>query len=126
MIAAMGTTRTEQKLRHAVVFYRTENEYLDCVVPLAAEWLNADRPVLITLPERRIAMLRSALAAHDGSDDLALTDVEVDPLQHLVVAEVLVQAPHLDGRDRSGLAHLLISLSGHDARARPRAVSMAG
>ncbi len=71
----MGTTRTEQKLRHAVVFYRTENEYLDCVVPLAAEWLNADRPVLITLPERRIAMLRSALAAHDGSDDLALTDV---------------------------------------------------
>ncbi len=75
----MDTTHTEQKLRHSVVFYRTEREYLDCVVPLAAEWLTADRPVLITLPEPRIAMLRPALGAlaDDESANLVMTDVTV-------------------------------------------------
>jgi hypothetical protein len=42
--------------------------------------------------QRRLARARGP----DDADDLALTDVEVDALEHLVVAEVLVEVLHVD------------------------------
>ncbi len=73
----MSSTYIEQKLRHSVYFYRTEREYLDCVVPLVTEWSNADRPVLVTVPQPRITALTSALGAlgQEGAANLVMTDV---------------------------------------------------
>ena len=72
-----STEHTERGLMHSVLYYRSEHEYLQAVAPLVAESLSAARPVLISVPERKLAMLRRALglAAEDVTPDLSMTDV---------------------------------------------------
>ncbi len=71
------TTQTKRDPAHAALFYRSEEEYLAAVLPVVTEWLSTGRPVLISLPAPKIALLRRALglAAEDASPDLSMTDV---------------------------------------------------
>lgn len=71
------TRPTHNDLVHSLLFYCSEHEYLECVVPLIAEWSSADRPVLVLLPGPKIMTLRDALGAvaEDSAANLVMTDV---------------------------------------------------
>ncbi|VAZ69939.1 hypothetical protein LAUMK4_05372 [Mycobacterium persicum] len=59
------TTSTHAKppgLAHFALFYRSEPEYLDAVVPFVLDGLVNDEPVLVAVPERELAVLRTTLA----------------------------------------------------------------
>lgn len=71
------TRPTHSELVHSVLFYGSEREYLDCLVPLIAQCSSASRPVLVLLPEPKIKTLRDALgaAADDSAANLVMSDV---------------------------------------------------
>lgn len=58
---------------HSAVFYRSEREYLDCVIPLLSEWLDRAEPVLVAVAGDKIALLSDALGP--AADAMALTDI---------------------------------------------------
>ncbi|EUA08059.1 MEthanogen/methylotroph, DcmR Sensory domain protein [Mycobacterium kansasii 732] len=72
------TTSTRVKppgLSHSALFYRSEPEYLDAVVPFVLDGLCNDEPVLVAVPERKRAVLRTALGSACQKVTLAdLTD----------------------------------------------------
>lgn len=63
----------EQGLVHSAVFYRSQREYLDCVVPLLMEWSSSAEPVLVALAGDKTALLREALGSAVG--EIAFTDI---------------------------------------------------
>lgn len=71
------TRHTEQRLVHSALFYRSEREYVDSLVPLISEWLSMDQPVLVSVPANNIALLRDGLdaAAQDVTKNLIMTDI---------------------------------------------------
>jgi hypothetical protein len=75
--------QTERELEHAALFYRSDHEYLEAVVPAVDEWLSAARPVLVSLPGDKLSALRAALG-NAGEDlggaptpNLSMTDITV-------------------------------------------------
>ncbi len=66
-----------------MLFYRSEHEYLEAVVPTVDEWLSAARPVLVSLPGDKLSALGRALGI-TGKDlggtaapNLSITDMTV-------------------------------------------------
>ncbi len=69
------TMETEQSLVHSALFYRTERDYADSVVPLVNEWLGKSEPVMISVPSHRIGLLRAALGPTAKAESLIMTDI---------------------------------------------------
>jgi anti-sigma regulatory factor (Ser/Thr protein kinase) len=73
--------QTERDLVHSALFYRSEHEYLEAVVPTIDEWLCAARPVLVSLPGDKLSVLRRALGIigeeldGDATPNLTVTDI---------------------------------------------------
>lgn len=58
---------------HAAFFYRTEQEYLDELVPFVRDGLTLDQPVLLALPTENLALLGAALGA--AATQVAMIDL---------------------------------------------------
>jgi anti-sigma regulatory factor (Ser/Thr protein kinase) len=75
--------QTERDLEHAALFYRSDREYLEAVVPAVDEWLCAARPALVSLPGDKLLALRRALGITGEDLDggaaatLSMTDITV-------------------------------------------------
>lgn len=61
---------------HPAVFYVSDEEYLDLLVPFVVEGLEQDHPVAASVPARRLRLLRGALGS--AADDVLLLDMEVE------------------------------------------------
>jgi anti-sigma regulatory factor (Ser/Thr protein kinase) len=67
----------QHSLVHSALFYHSEREYVDLLVPVISEWLSMAQPVLISVPGRKMALLRDALdaVAGDVTDNLVMVDI---------------------------------------------------
>lgn len=58
---------------HPALFYNSEQEYLDCLVPFITEGLEAGQPVLAAVPGPNLAALRDALG--DAAGEVTMADM---------------------------------------------------
>ena len=58
---------------HLALLYRTEREYVDCLMRFVSEGLDRRQPVLIAVPGDRLAWLRARLG--DATGDVTLADI---------------------------------------------------
>ena len=67
----------QRSLVHSALFYHSEREYVDLLVPVISEWLSMAQPVLISVPGRKMALLRDALdaVAGDATENLVMVDI---------------------------------------------------
>jgi hypothetical protein len=56
---------------HPALFYHTQQEYLDRLVPFITDGLDAGYPVLVAVPEANLAALRDALGKSAASVEMA-------------------------------------------------------
>ncbi|WP_447008453.1 anti-sigma factor RsbA family regulatory protein [Saccharothrix isguenensis] len=61
---------------HPAVFYASDEEYLELLVPFVTDGLEQGHPVAAAVPGRRLELLRDALGG--ASDDVLLLDMEVE------------------------------------------------
>lgn len=61
-------------MRHIAMFYRSPQDYLDCLVPFIADGVAAGLPVLVAVPEPNMSLLREALCA-DAVESVTMTDM---------------------------------------------------
>ncbi|ORV49314.1 hypothetical protein AWC02_06870 [Mycolicibacter engbaekii] len=59
---------------HIALFYRSPQEYLDCLVPFVADGVAAGQPVLVAVPGPNLSRLRQALPA-DTAAAVSLIDI---------------------------------------------------
>ncbi|MGH3564301.1 MAG: anti-sigma factor RsbA family regulatory protein, partial [Mycobacterium sp.] len=79
---------------HAALFYHSEQEYLDEVVPFILGGLASDQPVLVALPADNLALISDALGDAAAEVTMAdLTDVGRNP-GRILGFEVLFAAQH--------------------------------
>jgi anti-sigma regulatory factor (Ser/Thr protein kinase) len=65
---------------HSVLFYHSDQEYVDEVVPFVLDGLAMDEPVRVAVPEGKLALLRDALGDTAGEVTLSdITDVGRNP-----------------------------------------------
>ncbi|HZU49275.1 MAG TPA: sensor histidine kinase [Mycobacterium sp.] len=82
------------------LFYRSEREYLDSLVPLISGWLSNAEPVLVAVPEDKIALLQDAFGAPAGDVTVNLTMTDIteagrNPGRILgLVADFMQRHPH--------------------------------
>ena len=62
-----------QAFDHSALFYQSEREYVDSLVPFVCEGLDQRQPVLLAVPGNRLASLRDALA--DAAADVTMADI---------------------------------------------------
>lgn len=75
MVADPTTAPSDGGFLHQALFYRTTQEYLDCLLPFVADGLAAGQPVLIAVPGPNLAALRDGLgrsAARVSMADMAV------------------------------------------------------
>jgi anti-sigma regulatory factor (Ser/Thr protein kinase) len=58
---------------HLALLYRSEEEYLTCLVPFITDGVAAGQPVVVAVPEPRLALLRTALGT--TATGIALVDM---------------------------------------------------
>lgn len=58
---------------HPALFYRTQQEYLDCLLPFITDGLDAGQPVLVAVPGPNLARLRDGLGPRAA--DVVMTDM---------------------------------------------------
>ncbi len=75
--AADTTTSAVREVVHTALFYRSEREYLDSLVPLISGWLSKAEPVLVAVPENKIALLEDAFGAPPGDVTVNLTMTDI-------------------------------------------------
>ena len=61
---------------HPAVFYASDEEYLDLLVPFVVEGLEQGHPVAASVPARQLGLLRDGLGS--AADDVLLLDMEVE------------------------------------------------
>ncbi|WP_433271326.1 anti-sigma factor RsbA family regulatory protein [Actinosynnema sp. CS-041913] len=61
---------------HPAVFYASDEEYLELLVPFVTEGLERGHPVAASVPGKRLRLLRDALG--DAADGVLLLDMEVE------------------------------------------------
>ena len=62
-------------VEHPALFYRKQQEYLDCLLPFVTDGLNAGQPVLVAVPGPNLAALRDGLGP--SAADVAMADMTV-------------------------------------------------
>jgi anti-sigma regulatory factor (Ser/Thr protein kinase) len=76
----MSTAAEEPGLVHAALFYRSEQEYLDGIVPFLIDGLEMGQPVMAAVPGDNLAVLRDGLGDAAGSVVLAdMTEIGRNP-----------------------------------------------
>jgi hypothetical protein len=73
--------QTERDLVHSALFYGSEDQYLQALVPTVDEWLSASRPVQVSLPAEKLAALRRALG-------ITAEDVDGDAIPNLSMTDI--------------------------------------
>jgi anti-sigma regulatory factor (Ser/Thr protein kinase) len=61
--------------RHRALFYRTRQEYLDCLLPFITDGLAAGQPVLVMVPGSNLTALRDGLGRY--ADQVSMADMTV-------------------------------------------------
>ncbi|MEZ0362141.1 anti-sigma factor RsbA family regulatory protein [Mycobacterium sp. pUA109] len=67
------TTSPAGAFAHPALCYRSQQDYLDCLVPFIRSALGADYPVLVAVPEPNLSALREALG--DAAAAITLVDM---------------------------------------------------
>src|SRR5277367_3215278 len=67
------TADARMAYEHLALLYRTEREYIDCLMRFVSEGLDRRQPVLIAVPADRLAWLREPLG--DATDGVTLADI---------------------------------------------------
>jgi anti-sigma regulatory factor (Ser/Thr protein kinase) len=83
---------------HAAFFYRSQQEYLDALLPFISDAVNADQAVLVAVPEPNLAVLIEGLGRLAAN--VVMTDmIEVGRNPSRILGEVLSSfvAKHADG-----------------------------
>nr|WP_025735590.1 anti-sigma factor RsbA family regulatory protein [Mycobacterium genavense] len=70
-----GTENERQGLVHSALWYHSQREFLDAVVPFALEGLAMDEPVLVAVPGDYLSLLSDALGGQGSTAGLQLIDV---------------------------------------------------
>jgi anti-sigma regulatory factor (Ser/Thr protein kinase) len=84
-------------LMHAALLYRSEEEYLDAIVPFVIDGLAMGQPVMIAVPGDNLAVLRDALGGAAPAVVLAdMTEIGRNP--HRIPASLAVFAAKNPGR----------------------------
>ena len=75
---------------HAAFLYRTQQEYLDCLLPFISEAVTADQAVLVAVPAPNLAVLTEGLGRL--AERAVMTDmIEVGRNPSRILGEVLAQ-----------------------------------
>jgi DcmR-like sensory protein len=93
----MTTSLEATGLVHPAVFYRSDEQYLDALVPFITDGLSSGQPVGVAVPGYNLALLRRALgddAAHVTMIDM--TEVGRNPGRILPAVLHAVADPHPD------------------------------
>jgi anti-sigma regulatory factor (Ser/Thr protein kinase) len=90
--------------RHAALFYSGDDGYLGGIVPFIREGLEADEPVLVMVPGRKVGLLRAELGADAAEVHLAdMTEVGANPARIIPAWRDFVRDRHLPGRRLRGV-----------------------
>lgn len=90
--------------RHAALLYADHDSYLDGLVPFVRAGLEAEEPVLVMVPGRKVELLRDALG--DDADEVHfadMTDVGANPARIIPAWEEFVAEHGADGRRSRGI-----------------------
>ncbi|ONI71977.1 anti-sigma regulatory factor [Kribbella sp. ALI-6-A] len=69
-----SATETSTGFVHPALFYRSDRDYLDGLIPFITEGLALGQPVAVAVPAAKLRLLRHALGA--AADDVTLIDME--------------------------------------------------
>ena len=73
---------------HGALFYRTQQDYLDCLLPFIRDALTADQVVLVAVPRPNLAVLAEGLG--ESTVNVTMTDIaEVGRNPSRILGEVL-------------------------------------
>lgn len=76
----ISATVSSQEFRHAALLYAGDDEFLEGTVPFIREGLEAEEPVLVMVPGRKVELLRDALDADEREVSFAdMTAVGANP-----------------------------------------------
>jgi anti-sigma regulatory factor (Ser/Thr protein kinase) len=72
---ATGTGGEHRDFVHSALFYYSQREYLDAVVPFILEGLAMDEPALVAVPAEYLTLLSDALGGEGSTSGLQLLDI---------------------------------------------------
>src|SRR5436190_12926761 len=93
-----------EEFRHSALLYAGDDEFLEGTVPFIRDGLEAEEPVLVMVPGRKVEMLRDALGTDAREVSFAdMTEVGANPGHIIPEWHQFASDRHVPGRGLRGI-----------------------